>query len=182
MMLPVLALATLASAGPVELTVTDHAGVYQVRGSFAVSASADTAWSVLTDYARIPEFVKSMKSSTVEQAEDGGLRVKQQAVQRFMLVKKTINVTLAISEQPGRRIEFRDVLGKDFRHFEGSWEIERREGGLVVTYALDAKPMSQPPGFVGRMLMSGSARDQLEQVRAEILRRERHEEDNVDNN
>ena len=98
-----------------------------------------------------------------------------------MLVKKTINVTLAISEQPGRRIEFRDVLGKDFRHFEGSWEIERREGGLVVTYALDAKPMSQPPGFVGRMLMSGSARDQLEQVRAEILRRERHEEDNADN-
>jgi hypothetical protein len=78
-----------------------------------------------------------------------------------------------VEEDKPFRVGFQDVLKRDFKLFEGAWTIEPRGDSLTVRYSLDAEPVSQPPGIVGRMVMSGSAHDQLEQVRAEILRRER---------
>jgi ribosome-associated toxin RatA of RatAB toxin-antitoxin module len=177
MMLPVLALASLAGASPVELTVTDHAGHYQVRGSFAVLASVDTAWAVITDYEGIPRFVKSVRASVVERGSAGPRRVNQEAVQKVLLFRKTVHVALEIEEDRPYRVGFKDVLKRDFKLFEGAWTIEPRGDSLTVRYALDAEPLTQPPGIVGRLVMSGSAHDQLEQVRAEILRRERRKDD-----
>ena len=157
----------------VDLTVTQHEGLYRVRGAFNVVASIDTAWAVLTDYDGIPRFVKSVRASAVERSEDGPRRVRQEAVQKVLLFRKTVHVALEIEEDRPYRVGFKDALKRDFKLFEGAWTIESRGDSLTVRYALDAEPMSQPPGIVGRMVMSGSAHDQLEQVRAEILRRQK---------
>jgi hypothetical protein len=162
-----------AAATPVDLTVTDKDGHYQVRGAFRVVASIDTAWAVLTDYDGIPRFVKSVRASSVERGTYGPRHVNQEAVQKVLLFRKTVHVALEIEEDRPFRVGFRDVLKRDFRKFEGSWTIEPAGDSLTVRYTLDAEPLTQPPGLVGRMVMSGSAHDQLEQVRAEILRRER---------
>jgi hypothetical protein len=162
-----------AADSPVDLTVTNHEGLYRVRGAFSVMACIDTAWAVLTDYDGIPRFVKSVRASVVERSPEGPRRVNQEAVQKVLLFRKTVHVALEIEEDRPYRVGFKDALKRDFKLFEGAWTIEPRGDSLTVRYALDAEPMSQPPGIVGRMVMSGSAHDQLEQVRAEILRRER---------
>ena len=161
-----------AAGSPVELTVTSNDGLYRIRGAFSVVASVDTAWAVITDYDGIPRFVKSVRASVVERGVDGPRRVRQEAVQKVLLFRKTVHVALEIEEDRPYRVGFKDALKRDFKLFEGAWTIEPRGDSLTVRYALDAEPMSQPPGIVGRMVMSGSAHDQLEQVRAEILRRE----------
>lgn len=163
-----------AGGSGVDLTVTQKDGLYQVRGAFQVKASVDTAWAVITDYDGIPRFVKSVRASAVERGPDGPRRVNQEAVQKVLLFRKTVHVALEIEEDRPFRVGFQDVLKRDFRRFEGAWTIEARgDDSLTVRYTLDAEPKSQPPGVVGRMVMSGSAHDQLEQVRDEILRRER---------
>jgi uncharacterized protein YndB with AHSA1/START domain len=177
------AIASRARAdGSVELTVDDHDGLYQVRGSFTVAASVDTVWAVLTDYQGIPRFVKSMKSSVVERGPEGQRVVRQDAAQHVLLFRKTIHVALEIQEDRPFRVGFQDVLKRDFHVFEGAWTVESNGGTVTVRYALDARPTTQPPGMIGRMVMSGGARDQLEQVRAEILRRQRstHEKEKDD--
>ena len=165
--------APACAASPVDLTVTQHDGLYRVRGSFSVVASVDTAWAVITDYEGIPRFVKSVRASVVERGAAGPRRVNQEAVQKVLLFRKTVHVALEIEEDRPYRVGFKDVLKRDFKLFEGAWTIEPRGDSLTVRYALDAEPLTQPPGIVGRLVMSGSAHDQLEQVRAEILRRER---------
>lgn len=169
----VLGLAPLAwgAARPVEVTVSQKDDHYQVRGAFSVVASIDTAWAVITDYDGIPRFVKSVKASAVERG-DGPRRVNQEAVQKVLLFRKTVHVALEIEEDRPYRVGFQDVLKRDFHRFEGAWTIEPHGDSLTVRYALDAEPRTQPPGMVGRMVMSGSAHDQLEQVRDEILRRQ----------
>jgi ribosome-associated toxin RatA of RatAB toxin-antitoxin module len=158
----------------IEVTVKQDDGHYQVRGSFTARASVDTTWAVLTDYDGIPRFVKSVRASAVTEAADGGpRRVNQEAVQKVLLFRKTVHVALEIEEDRPLRVGFRDVLKRDFKKFEGAWTIEPRGDSVTVRYALDADPVSQPPGMIGRMVMGGSAHDQLDQVRAEILRRER---------
>jgi len=163
-----------AAETPVDLTVTQHDGLYRVRGSFRVAANVDTAWAVITDYEGIPKFVKSVRASVVERGASGPRRVNQEAVQKVLLFRKTVHVALEIEEDRPYRVGFKDALKRDFKLFEGAWTIEPGGDSLTVRYALDAEPVTQPPGIVGRMVMSGSAHDQLKQVRAEILRRERH--------
>ena len=50
---------------------------YELAGSFAVDASTEAVWAVLTDYQDIPSFVSSMRSSRVlERRPDGSLLVE----------------------------------------------------------------------------------------------------------
>ena len=163
--------AAAARAESVSVTVTDSAGAYEVRGRFETSAGMDTVWEVLTDYGNIPRFVRSMKQSQVVAREDTRVRLRQTAAIGLFPMRQTARVTLDVHEQPPFCIEFRDVQLEDFHAYRGSWSLTADSARTVVAYALDASPRSGAPGWLGRSLMSHSARDLLTQVRAEIERR-----------
>jgi hypothetical protein len=78
---------------------------------------------------------------------------------------------LEIDEQPGRRIAFRDVLGKDFERYAGEWALDADSTGTGVRYALDAHPRTAIPRGMCRSMLRRTARRLLEQVRNEMLRR-----------
>lgn len=165
--------ATSAWAQSVSVTVSDSAGAYEVRGRFETSARMDTVWEVLTDYGNISRFVESMKQSDVVARDSTHVRVRQVATVGLFPMRKTARVTLDVQERPPGRIEFHDMLLQDFHAYRGSWSLSRDSTRTVVAYALDASPRSGAPGWLGRSLMSHSARDLLTQVRAEIERRAR---------
>jgi ribosome-associated toxin RatA of RatAB toxin-antitoxin module len=169
--LAALCLCAAARAEGVHVTVTDHADTYEVRGRFETSARLDTIWAVLTDYARIPRFVESIRHSEVLARDSARVRLRQVAVIGLFLMRQTARVTLEVHEQPPFRIEFRDIQLEDFHAYRGSWSLSRDSTHTVVLYALDASPRSGAPGWLGRSLMSHSARGLLQQVRAEVERR-----------
>jgi len=151
------------------VSVTSASGGYRVEGSFRVDAPATVVWAVLTDYDRVSSFVSSMRSSTARR-ESGRLLVTQEAVGRAGPFSRTMRVVLEVTEDAPERISFRDVCGGSFHSYAGSWTIARDGDGLRITYALDARPRSSPPLFA-RSIMASNARQLLEQVRTEILRR-----------
>lgn len=155
----------------VDLSVASRAGRFEVRGSFSTAASRAIVWQVLTDYDGIPAFVPSIKQSSLERRDGDTLRVRQLAVMGTFALRRTAWVTLAVIEEPQRRIEFRDVLGRDFRYYAGSWSLQTNSTLTVVSYALDVMPRAGLPAWVGRSIASHSAGDMLEQVRDEIERR-----------
>ncbi len=175
--LPALALALLlpgavvARAADVPVTVGYRDGVYEVRGSFTTVARLQTVWEVLTDYEHIPRFVASVKHSDVERREGGVVRVRQMASVGVFPIRRTARVTLDVREQAPNRIEFRDVLGKDFSVYTGAWSLRGDARRTVVRYSLDVTPRAKVPRWLGRSMMSRSASDLLSQVRAEIERR-----------
>ncbi len=82
-------------------------------------------------------------------------------------------VTLEVEEEAPNRIQFRDLLGEDFRHYSGSWELMSDSSRTIVAYALDARPRASVPHLIGRSMMSHGANDLLSQVRTEMERRAR---------
>ena len=162
-----------AGAGPPapRVTVTSKSGTYEVRGEFATRAPLATAWEVLTDYARIPSFVSSMLASDVLSRDGDSVRVQQTATVGALSFHKTMRVTLAVHEEPQRRIGFVDLSGQDFSKYVGAWTLRAAHDSTVVAYALDAAPHANAPRLLSRNVMSRTTGELLSQVRTEIEKR-----------
>ena len=155
----------------VAVTVDNTPGDCGVHGTFVAAVPATIAWAVLTDYDSISRFVKSMYSSRIEHGEDGRKLVRQDAVASAFLVRRHMHVLLEIEEDPGHRIGFRDVLGKDFRSYVGAWKLSAVPGETKVEYELVAVPRSGVARALCRGMLHKAARDLLQEVRAEMMRR-----------
>jgi carbon monoxide dehydrogenase subunit G len=160
-----------ARSREVRVEVDPSRGACGVRGNFTVNASAARVWEVLSDYDHIARFVHSVKSSHVERDSGGQLLVRQEAVGGAFIFRRRVEVLLAIQETRSTRIEFHDVLGKDFHSYVGEWRIATDAAGTRVDYELAAKPRGSVPKSFCRKVLKSMARDLLEEVRAEILRR-----------
>jgi hypothetical protein len=161
----------VAAADPVHVTLEDTPGVCHVRGEFRAPVSGDTAWAVLSDYDHIGAFVPSVVSSHVEWRHENQLLLRQHAVGSMLFVKHQIEVLLAVSEETGLGITFRDVLGKDFRSYQGSWSLAADSSGTRVVYEVEADPRAAIARVFCRSALRRTALDLLERVRAEMLRR-----------
>ena len=153
--------------------VADAEGAYRLESRFFVEASSATAWQVLTDYERIDEFVPSVRRSEVKERLGDGLLLEQEWVTRVLFFTRALRVVLLIREEPDTGILFRDLSGKDFEFYEGSWRIEPSTQGVWVRYELRVKPVFSVPGFVAKYIFKKSAEDLLGEVRSELLRRNR---------
>jgi ribosome-associated toxin RatA of RatAB toxin-antitoxin module len=162
---------------PPTVTVESRNSVSGVVGRFDVAVPPAAAWGVLTDYDHIADFVSSMRASAVVSRAPGALTVRQEAVVGAFPFRRTAHLLLNVREQPDHRIEFRDLLERDFRLYQGEWELRPGPSGTTVTYRLHAQPNSAIPSFIDRAVLSRTALRLLTQVRAEMMRRAGARED-----
>lgn len=155
----------------VQVVATDARGTYHVESQFFVEASRRAAWEVLTDYDHLETFVPSMRRSEVKERRGDERLLEQEWVTRVLFFVRTFSVLLAVREESETSILFRDLSGKDFEFYEGSWRIEPSRRGVWVRYELRAKPLFGAPGFVVTRMLKKTAQDFLGEVRLEILRR-----------
>lgn len=165
-----------ARASDTEVTLTRHPDkTYEISGLFTVDASTDIVWDVLTDYDKIPSFVSSMRSSRVEESRPDGTKiVAQKAVGDMFFLSKTMRILLQVRRSPDapERLRFTDVGHQDFRTYDGDWEVRPITVGAGVSYHLLVEPSFPAPSFLMLRAMRNGARKLLDQVRAEIIRRE----------
>src|SRR5262249_53393184 len=148
-----------ARAGEVVLNVEDARGIYKVQGAFTAPVSVEVAWDVLTDYDHIGDFVRSVRTSKVEQRGEGRLLLRQDARGGRFPLQKVMHVRLRVQELHGRRITFIDQLGQDFRLYDGEWNLHPTAAGAAVTYTLEARPTRAMPRQLGRAWIRRAARD-----------------------
>lgn len=166
-----LAAAPFALGASPEPVVANTPADCGVRGSFTAAVPQSVAWEVLTDYDGIARFVSSMHASRMESDSSGHRRLRQQAIARFLLMSRRMEVLLELEETPTRRISFRDQLQGDFLRYHGEWRLST-DGSLVrVEYDLLAEPRSAMARALCRRSLRNTARELLEEVRAEMLRR-----------
>ncbi len=161
-----------ASAVETEVRLSRLSGkAYELHGSFQVEASSGVVWEVLTDYEGIPAFVSSMKESRVrETSEDGSMLVEQKAIGGMFILRRTVKILLEVRREP-QSLRFEDVGRESFWRYEGEWRTEATPDGVRVTYRLIAQPDFVAPSMVMTRAMKRGARELLDQVRAEIVRR-----------
>jgi carbon monoxide dehydrogenase subunit G len=144
---------------------------YTVDATFDVNVPASIAWEVLTDYEGIGRFVSSIRQSTIKRRDAGGVLLEQHGVGAAWIFTVPMHVILEVREQDGRVLAFRDVCGKSFSVYEGSWELSEVNGRTRVTYRLKADPTGRQPAMLAKSAIRGSVKTLLDEVRKEIVAR-----------
>jgi len=161
-----------ARAEDVTMRLDDQGhGRYSLEGHITVKASAYQIWKVLTDYENIAHFVTSLRKSEIKDSSTERVLLEQQALGRKFFITRQIHVLLQVTEFPYKRIEFEDILKKDFASYKGSWEVRPAEEGLDVVYRLDCERLFVIPNFVAKDALKKSATELLKDVQHEIERR-----------
>lgn len=164
--------ASVIADTPVSVDVERGADdAYVVDAAFDVDVPAPLAWEVLTDYEGIGRFVSSIRHSTIKKREAGRVLLEQHGVGRAWIISLPMHVVLDVREQDQRTLEFRDVCGRSFNTYEGSWELVTIGTTTRVTYRLKADPNGRQPAMLARSAIRGSVKKLLTEVRNEILAR-----------
>jgi carbon monoxide dehydrogenase subunit G len=157
-----------ATPGP-TVTVREEHGVYLVTAQFEVAADPAAALRVLSDYERIPEFAPGVKRSIVKDRQGSRVVVEQEATSKVLLFSKRIHLVLEIEERDAT-IEFRDICGRSFTSYAGSWQVSPSDDGSTVTYSLSAKPAFGVPEFMLVRLLKKDSTEMIANLQREIER------------
>lgn len=168
-----LALAAPSAADETRVSLSRLPGkAYELHGEFDVPASSGAVWGVLTDYEAIPGFVASMRSSRVRETRaDGSMLVEQKASGGMFFLTRTVTILLEVRRGEDS-LEFEDVGRESFWRYEGAWRARPGPEGTKVSYRLLAQPDFVAPPLVMSRVMRRGARELLDAVRAEIVRRQ----------
>jgi ribosome-associated toxin RatA of RatAB toxin-antitoxin module len=170
-----LALVTVVPAGAqaddsLVTDVTREGRVLHVRATLRADAPATTCYAVLADFDRLEEFVPGLISSEVVSAPGDPVMLHQIGKASAGPFNYTLDVTLAVREQPPERIEFDRVAG-NLRQMNGSWTVAGDATHCNIAYLAAVETAFWVPPLIGPVLMRNRVQKQFEGVLQEVRRR-----------
>jgi ribosome-associated toxin RatA of RatAB toxin-antitoxin module len=169
--LPMLLPAT-ALAAPTFALDRDGAG-FAIEADALLDAPRETAWSTLVDYESLDRFVPGMRASRILERRGPRVVVRQTGAAHFGPFSERFDITLAVEEQAGARIDAEAIAG-DFSEFRSHYVLRSLGAQRTrLTYRAHLRPRREPPPLIGTAIMRSVARDQFEALVGEIERRAR---------
>ncbi|MCU0809545.1 MAG: hypothetical protein MUE59_00660 [Thiobacillaceae bacterium] len=107
-----------------------------VSGSVSVPVAPATAWAVLTDYERVPEFVPGMRVSRVIEKSDNTRVLEQQGEMLANNMRMLYLGTLRVVEEPISKLSVQFLSGT-FRNMQGQWIVQGKSAPVTLAYQLD---------------------------------------------
>ncbi|MEX8193580.1 SRPBCC family protein [Comamonas guangdongensis] len=155
-----------------SIETSDSSGVIMVSASADMRVQPATAWSVISDYDHLADFLPNMRSSRVVQRNGNQLVLEQTGVFGFLFFQQPIQVRLAVTESPPRRI-VAHAVGGNLKQMDGSYTLETLPDGKVrLSYAGRLLPDFTIPPLVGKLVVRKILARQFVALVGEILRRE----------
>jgi hypothetical protein len=158
------------AADTLETHVTRDGRLLQVRAALGSDTPARVCYAVLADFDRLEHFVPGLRISDVVSPPGAPIRLHQVGEASAGFFRVTLDVTLAVREQPPTRIEFDRVAG-NVRQMRGSWTVDGDDRRCGIVYEAAIEPGFWVPPLIGPRLMRGQVDAQLEGVLHELHRR-----------
>jgi ribosome-associated toxin RatA of RatAB toxin-antitoxin module len=124
------------AAGPPSVNFQQQGTRLLVSGSLSVPVAPATAWAVLTDYERVPEFVPGMRVSRVIEKGDNTRVLEQQGEMLANNMRMLYLGTLRVVEEPMSRLSVQFLSGT-FRNMQGQWIVQGESAPVTLAYQLD---------------------------------------------
>jgi ribosome-associated toxin RatA of RatAB toxin-antitoxin module len=170
-LLALLAHAAAASAAEDLYTEVGRSGDrFSVRAQATIDAPAALAWQVLTDYDNLARFVPGLTASAVLLRDANHAMLEQKGEARFLIFTFPIEVRLEVLESPHDWIAARAV-GGNLRRMSGRYDLQPRNGALLLRYTGELEPAFDLPPLVGTLALRGMVEEQFAAMVAEIERR-----------
>jgi len=146
-------------------------------GSITIKAYVDVpvdgrlAWSVLTDYDRLADFVPDMQLSRRISRPGEPTRVHQRGEKTWLVLDTPFEVVLLMHETPYTRIHFRQLAGT-LKDMYGEWRLLPLPEGVRIAYAARLEPGLLSPRVPGDgWLIEADIQRMLEAIAHEMVRR-----------
>lgn len=146
-------------------------GSITIRAYVDVPVESRLAWSVLTDYDRLAEFVPDMHLSRRISRPGEPIRVHQRGEKTWLILDTPFEVVLLMHETPYSRIHFRQLAGT-LKDMYGEWRLLPLPGGVRITYTARLEPGLLSPRVPGDgWLIEADIQRMLESIAQEMIRR-----------
>jgi carbon monoxide dehydrogenase subunit G len=171
------ALATLillasAQAQPMEVVVRKAGEVITVDVRARVAAEPHLAWTVLTDFDHMADFLSAIKSSQVVSRKGEPLEVAQTGEAKRGFLRFSFATLRAVELVPEHEVRSRLISGSSFKSFEFTTRIDTRGGVTTIVHHGEYVPTTWVPPVIGTALIESETREQFGELMAEMLRRQ----------
>lgn len=131
-----------------------------VTASFFVAASPRQAYRILSDHARLPEFMPNLDACTVRAAGRYWVEVEMRNARGQMVLRRHF--------EPPRAISWSLVESPVLKRVDGSWHFDAAPGGAVLTYDSEVEAALPIPRFIVQFVQQDSMEALISNVRRRI--------------
>ena len=167
------ALAVLVPRPVASATITINAerdgDSIDIRASAVLNADAATAWQVLTDYGRYPDFVPDLRLSRVVARHGATVTVEQSGDAELWLFRMPLDITFEINEHPPYRLQSRAVAGS-LRALSSSYVLTPAAEAVRLDYVGRAAPGYALFGRIEQAVIEHNVARQFQALANEIER------------
>ena len=152
--------------------------------NFAVSATQQEVWDVLTDFDGMADFVSNLKESKVVSVSEDKLTIFQSGTAAYGPIRYPFESTREVRLLPYHKI-LTHLISGNMRKLEGTTYLIHDGGETRVIHHTEAIPKVWIPAAVGKIFIKHEMREQFNEMRNEIIRRKRiplkkgHERDRI---
>jgi hypothetical protein len=169
-LLPALLLAEAAHAAEILVNASRHDGALYVEASAEIDADLLQTWRVLTDYDHLSAFIPGMHVSRVLAREGNNVVLEQKGEAWLLFLAFPLEVRLAVTEYPHRRIVARAVAGS-FREMVGTYFLDQRDSHVVLRYQGRMVLDFLVPPLIGTLVLRRDVERQFAALVDEVKRR-----------
>lgn len=146
--------------------------VFDIQLQGIVRATPQQTWAVLTDYARLPEFVPDLISSTLVSRSGNESVLEQHGRAGFLFMRQAVHIVVRVTEQPLVSLKVALISG-NMKHYTSHWQLAPLAGqeGTQIDYQGRLEPDFFVPKLLGRALVQRDTQRMLAAVVSEIERR-----------
>lgn len=158
------------AAATVDVETQRQGDAVEIHATAVVTADAGTAWHVLTDYARYPDFIPNLRSSAVVARIGSVVTVAQSGEVALWPFRFPVDVTFEVHETPPASLESRAVAGS-LRNLTSSYVLTPADGGTRLDYRGHVDPGFALFGGIQRAAIERTVTRQFRALADEIERR-----------
>ncbi|WP_258192516.1 SRPBCC family protein [Nitrosospira sp. Nsp2] len=140
--------------------------------NFAVAATQQEVWDVLTDFDRMADFVSNLKESKVVSVSEARLTIFQRGAGSYGPLSYPFESTREVRLIPYHEIRSHLISG-NMRKLDGATYLIDEGGQTRVIHRTNAIPKIWIPAAVGKVFIQHEMREQFNEMRNEIIKRKK---------
>ena len=156
-------------AAAIAVAAERNGDAIDIHASAVLNADTGTAWHVLTDYDRYPEFIPDLHASHVIARHDATVTVEQTGEAVLWLLKLPIDITFEVQESPPGGLRSRAIAGT-LRALSSSYALTPAATGLRLDYIGHVTPGYPLLGYIEKRAVERNVARQFQALADEIER------------
>ena len=158
-----------AAAATIAIDAERRGETIEIHAGAELKADAATAWRVLTDYDRYPEFIPDLRVSRVVARQGATVTVEQSGDATLWLLRMPLDITFEIHESPPNALQSHSVSGT-LRALASSYALTQTASGVRLDYTGRVVPGFALFGYLEEMAVQRNVARQFQALADEIER------------